>query len=182
MLAVVFVSSATAVVFAVGRTNPQSSPAVAARDTLGDFMAAWSTGDLRDMYGLISPQARAAHSFASFRSSYRAEAAEAGLLRVTTVSPPRGHGAVEHVRVRLQTRHFGSPVVNWQVPMVEAPGGLRVAWTATMAWPGLRQGEHLERKVLVPARRGIIFSHDMTALAEVPRCTASIPRAPRSRG
>jgi cell division protein FtsI/penicillin-binding protein 2 len=131
-------------------------------------MSAWSTGDLRGMYGLISPQARAAHSFTSFRSSYRAEAAEAGLLRVTTVSPPRGHGAVEHVRVRLQTRHFGSPVVNWQVPMVEAPGGLRVAWTATMAWPGLRRGEHLVRKVLVPARRGIIFSRDMTALAEGP--------------
>ena len=168
MLAVVFVSSATAVVFAVGRTNPNSNPAVAARDTLGEFMAAWSTGDLRGMYGLISPQARAGHSFASFRSSYRAEAAEAGLLRVTTVSPPRGHGAVEHVRVRLQTRHFGSQVVNWQVPMVEAPGGLRVAWSATMAWPGLRRGEHLERKVLVPARRGIIFSRDMTALAEGP--------------
>ena len=37
-----------------------------------------------------------------------------------------------------------------------------------MAWPGLHQGERLERKVLVPKRRGIIFARDKTALAEGP--------------
>jgi penicillin-binding protein A len=168
VLAVVFVSSATAVVFAVGRTNADSSPTVVARNVLGDYMAAWSAGDLRAMYKLISPQARTAHSFTSFASSYRVEAGQAGLVRVTAVSPPRGHGVVEHVRLRLQTRRFGSPVVNWRVPMVQAPGGLRVAWTSAMAWPGLRRGERLQRKVIVPARRGIIFARDMTALAEGP--------------
>jgi cell division protein FtsI/penicillin-binding protein 2 len=168
VLAVVFVSSATAVVFAVGRTDTHVNPAAASRQTLNQYLAAWSRGDLHGMYRLISPQARATHSFASFASSYHAESSAAGLVKVTAVSRPRGLGPVEHVIVKLKTRLFGTPTVNWRVPMVEAPGGYRVDWTAPLAWPGLRKGERLERKVLVPKRRGIIFARDKTALAEGP--------------
>ena len=61
-------------------------------------------------------------------------------------------GDVE-VPVRVQTRLFGALSSDFTLPLQGSGSGTRIAWSRSLAFPGLRTGERLSRHTTLPAAR-----------------------------
>ena len=74
-------------------------------------------------------------------------------------------GAVK-LPVKLDTRLFGRLSLDFTLPTVEDPThGTRIAWSRSLAFPGLRPGEALSRDTNLP-RRATLLARDGSVLAE----------------
>lgn len=157
-----------AVAFAVGAIVGAHSGSSSARGLAESFARAWSRGDYAAMYSEIAPRAQRAISPREFAAAYR-EAAMLATVSATRVTG-RAHtaaGGVEVVPVRVRTRLFGTLDSAWRLPVVSAPGGAgeRVAWSRSLAFPGLRKGERLGRRTNLPPRAALL-ARDGSVLAE----------------
>jgi penicillin-binding protein A len=135
---------------------------------VGRFVTAWTRGDYLSMYADIDSAAQHGTSIEAFADAYRQA------LRTATVTHARLAGTAKSgpsgtvtVPVRVDTRLFGVLSLNFAVRVVEGAEGPRVAWSRSLAFPGLRPGELLSRSTTLP-RRATLLARDGSVLAESP--------------
>jgi hypothetical protein len=170
------VLAVAAVAFAVGAVlgaehSSSAAPALAAR-----FVAAWAHGDYASMYGETTPASQRAVTVGEFARAYEEALATATAVGERVVGPPRSVGAgvetVETVPVRVRTRLFGTLVESFRLPILTVPEvGARVAWSRSLAFPGLEPGERLSRSTALPPRAALL-ARDGSVLAEGPASAA----------
>jgi penicillin-binding protein A len=69
------------------------------------------------------------------------------------------------VPVRVRTRLFGTLSSDFTLPMQGSGSATRIAWSRSLAFPGLRSGERLTRHTTLP-RRAALLARNGTVLAE----------------
>jgi peptidoglycan glycosyltransferase len=131
------------------------------------FTAAWARSDYASMYADIDAEARREVTPSEFANSYRsalttATATPSG-LRVT--GKAHGAGGAVVVPVRVRTHLFGKLSSDFTLPMQGSGSATRIAWSRSLAFPGLRPGERLTRHTTLP-RRATLLARDGTVLAE----------------
>jgi cell division protein FtsI/penicillin-binding protein 2 len=160
-----------------GAERPSSSPApgLAAR-----FAAAWARSDYASMYSEISPTAQREVSASEFAGDYREALTTATAEGERVAGTPRGAAdGVEVVPVRVRTRLFGTLAERFVLPIVNGPqeGEVRVAWSRSLTFPGLRPGELLSRHTALPPRAALL-ARDGSALAQGPAVAAGARSSP----
>jgi cell division protein FtsI/penicillin-binding protein 2 len=154
-----------AIAFAFGASA--GAPGSPEKEAAERFAAAWSRKDFTAMYRELNEASRRAVGVEEFAAAYR-EAAEVATLRSLEVGSAQDareeSGAkVVPVPVVAGTVAFGDVGAELELPYDE--GG--VDWDASLVFPGLAAGEHLENRVDL-APRAAILARDGTALAEGP--------------
>jgi cell division protein FtsI/penicillin-binding protein 2 len=154
-----------AIAFAFGASA--GAPGSPEKEAAERFAAAWSRKDFAAMYRELNEASRRAVGVEEFAAAYR-EAAEVATLRSLEVGSAQDardeSGAkVVPVPVVAGTVAFGDVGAELELPYDE--GG--VDWDASLVFPGLAAGEHLENRVDL-APRAAILARDGTALAEGP--------------
>jgi penicillin-binding protein A len=125
------------------------------------------------MYADIDPAAQRRTSPSAFAASYRQALRAATVTRTQTAGRARRSGGRELVPVRVHTRLFGSLALRFELDIKPSSNGLRVRWSRSLTFPGLRAGELLSRRTTLP-RRATLLARDGSVLAE------SDPEAPAS--
>ncbi len=138
------------------------------------YVTAWQQGDVAQMYALLDSGSRAHTSEAGFARALRRTAGTATLtsLRVLHVGSRRGD--TFPVRMRADTRLWGSLTEVLNVPVSGSGSGARVHLETSLLFPGLRAGERLHRQIVLPPRATLLAS-DGTPLAQGPDRTSPIP-------
>jgi peptidoglycan glycosyltransferase len=132
------------------------------------FTAAWAKSDYASMYADIDAEAQREVTPSEFANSYRSAltTATATLTGLRVTGKPRGaRGGGVEVPVRVQTHLFGTLSSDFTLPMQGSDSGTRIAWSHSLAFPGLRPGERLTRHTTLP-RRATLLARDGTVLAE----------------
>jgi peptidoglycan glycosyltransferase len=153
------------VAFVIGiATGAPGSPE---KDAANRFAEAWEAENFKAMYGELNEASRARVDRKEFEAAYREaeQVATARKLATDSAGDPRqtDAGTTVPVGVTVETVAFGSLEAELELPF--ADGG--VEWDASLAFPGLKQGEELAADVEL-AERGPILARDGTALAEGP--------------
>jgi penicillin-binding protein A len=156
-----------AVAFLIGAIAGASHSPSYAHTLAERFTAAWARSDYVSMYADIDAQAQRELTLSEFANSYSGAlttaTATATGMRVTG-NPHSVAGGVE-VPVRVQTRLFGALSSDFTLPMQGSGSGTRIAWSRSLAFPGLHPGERLSRHTTLP-RRATLLARDGTVLAE----------------
>ena len=155
-------------------SSPSPAPALAAR-----FTAAWARGDYASMYGEIAPSSQREVSVGEFAGDYQEALMTATASGERVMGTPRAAASgVEVVPVRVRTRLFGVLTESFALPIVSGPEegdrseiGQRVAWSPSLAFPGLRPGELLRRRTTLPPRAALL-ARDGSVLADGPASAA----------
>jgi cell division protein FtsI/penicillin-binding protein 2 len=157
------------VAFAVGvitGAHGSGSPSYALADA---FVRAWTRGDYATMYSDIDSSAQRHTSASAFAGAYQQALRTATATRLKITGRPQGvAGGLVAVPVRVDTRLFGPLALSFAVRAVEGGGeGIRIAWSRSLAFPGLHSGELLTRRTTLP-RRATLLARDGSVLAEGP--------------
>ena len=152
--------------FAVGTVvGVRHEPAEAA--VARQWANAWERADYPAMHALLSERAQKRASLKRFVRTYREAAETVTLSKVRAAKPRRGDDDSYDLPVRMQTKIFGRLTGNVVLPMTQDEDGTAVDWRAPLVFPGLRQGERLQRTTTLGAR-GAILARDGTSLAKGP--------------
>ncbi len=161
------VMALAAVAFAIGAIigangGPSSSDSLAGR-----FVAAWSRNDFAAMYADIDDASRHSLSADQFASTYHEAMRTATATSLRAIGKPRSTpGGFVAVPVRVRTRLFGTLSLAVRVRIVHgAGGGDAIAWSRSLAFPGMRSGETLSRRTTLPLR-ATVLARDGSVLAE----------------
>jgi cell division protein FtsI/penicillin-binding protein 2 len=145
----------------VGANHGSAAHTLAAR-----FVAAWTRSDYASMYSDIDASSRRNASASEFARAYRSALIIATATGWKVAGRPRNApGGIVSVPVRVRTRLFGTLSLDFALKIVEGGGeGARVAWSRSLAFPGLRPGELLSRRTEL-ARRATLLARDGSVLA-----------------
>lgn len=137
------------------------------RDVVDRFGAAWEAGDYDAMYAELTPGAQADYDADEFEQTY-AEAASVATTEAVDFVESRGPleqdgETVVALDVSVDTASFGEVAGEIAVPIADGA----IAWEPRMAFPGLGEGQSLERKTKL-AERAPILAADRSPLAEGP--------------
>ncbi|HEU4978460.1 MAG TPA: penicillin-binding transpeptidase domain-containing protein, partial [Solirubrobacteraceae bacterium] len=130
------------------------------------FAAAWSRHDYAGMYADASDAAHRRWSGTGFAAAYR-EAAATATARALRIGRPFRRAGAWRVPVTATTRIFGTVRGSVALPMTSGSGPVRIAWTPSLTFPGLRAGERLTRRLALPPRADLL-ARDGTPLAQGP--------------
>lgn len=132
------------------------------------FVAAWTRGDYATMYSDIAPAAQRGISPSAFGRAYQEAltTATATSVRVSGRAHALPGGRVS-VPVRVRTRLWGTLSLQYTLSTVSGAEGPRVAWSRSLAFPGLPPGAMLSRRISLP-RRATLLARDGSVLAESP--------------
>jgi penicillin-binding protein A len=156
-----------AVAFAIGAILGAGQGPSASATLANKFVAAWAKSDYTEMYAEIDSASKHSLTAGEFVSAYRQAMATATAtgLRVTGKARAAQDGLVA-VPVQVHTRLFGTLALNVEVRVVDGTeGGHAVAWSHSLAFPGMLAGETLTRQTTLPARAKLL-ARDGSALAE----------------
>lgn len=128
------------------------------------YMTAWERGDYAAMYRLTTNGDRAAGR-ARFVGAYETAAATATLRTIDAGRPPGAKDGSVTVPVTVRTRLFPAFRTTIVLPVKGSGESARIVWAPNLVFPGLRQGEQLNRRTSMPAR-GDILSRDGTPIAK----------------
>ncbi|MGV1047443.1 MAG: penicillin-binding transpeptidase domain-containing protein [Solirubrobacterales bacterium] len=153
------------VAFVVGAAL--GAPGSPQKEAADRFTTAWAQSDFAAMYAELNDGSKAAVSLDEFTDAYREAEQVATLKSLEPGSPhdPESAGATTAVPISIiaSTTAFGRFEDELVLPF--ADGG--VEWDASLVFPGLRNGEHLESEIEL-APRAAILANDGTPLAEGP--------------
>ncbi len=175
MIALAALAFLVGAILGAEHSSPSPAPALAAR-----FAAAWARGNYASMYGEIAPSSQREVSASEFAGDYREALMTATANGERVTGAPRGAaGGVERVPVRVRTRLFGVLSESFALPIVSGPGEgeVRVAWSPSLAFPGLRPGELLYRRTTLPPRAALL-ARDGSVLADGPASAAGARSSP----
>jgi cell division protein FtsI/penicillin-binding protein 2 len=133
------------------------------------FAHAWEQRDMRAMYALLTPEAKARISRSGFMAAYSADAATATMSSVR-VPRVRRAGAGAELTVAARTRAFG--IVRGVITLPVVHG--KIAWGRHMTFPGLRPGVVLSRQTSIPQRASIL-ARDGRVIATGPSVARAQP-------
>jgi penicillin-binding protein A len=155
-----------AVAFATGAIVGSGQGASPAAKLADQFVSAWTRGDYRTMYGEIDAASQQRISPSQFAAAYEQATKTATATHLKSVGRARrGSGGRVTVPVRVRTRLFGTLSLDFALTVEDVGEGLRVRWSRSLAFPGLRTGESLSRQMTLP-RRATLLARDGTVLAE----------------
>jgi peptidoglycan glycosyltransferase len=157
------------VAFAIGAIVGANHTSSSTQALAQSFVVAWTRGDYARMYSDIDASSRQATSVGAFTEAYRKAltTATATSMRVTG-NAHDAPGGLLTVPVRVRTRLFGTLALSFTVRTVTGGGeGTRIAWSTSLAFPGLDPGEQLSRRTTLP-RRATLLARDGSVLAESP--------------
>jgi hypothetical protein len=155
-----------AVAFAIGaligaRDGPSTSHQLAAR-----FAAAWAKGDYAHMYLELDAASRRRITADRFAGEYEHALRTATARKLRVAGKPKDAGGLVRVPVRVYTRAFGALSLDFALPVTSAGGeGPHIAWSPSLAFPGLAPGEVLTRRTALPPRARLL-ARDGSTLAE----------------
>jgi penicillin-binding protein A len=159
------VAAMAAVAFVIGlivgaNGRPGAGPALAGR-----FVEAWTHREYAAMYLDLDATSRAAITPAEFAHDYHAALATATATHMRTVGSPHelSDGRVA-VRVRVQTRLFGTLDERFVLPISHGSKGAGITWSRSLVFPGLSEGEVLARETALPPRAALL-ARDGSVLA-----------------
>ena len=137
-----------------------------ASDSLGQqFVTAWTHADYASMYSDIDASSKRSVSASEFASAYQQALRTATALHLSVTGKPSETSAGVRVPTSVQTRLFGTLALPFELRTVEESGQTRIAWTRSMTFPGLREGERLSRRMTLPPRASLL-ARDGSVLAE----------------
>jgi peptidoglycan glycosyltransferase len=175
VIALAAAAFAAGAILGAEHSSSSAAPALAAR-----FAAAWARRDYASMYGELSPASQREVTASQFAQAYQEDltTATASGERVTG-APRAAAGGVEVVPVRVRTRLWGTLAESFRLPVAAEPdeGGERVAWSPSLAFPGLRPGEALSRRTALPPRAAL-EARNGSVLAEGPANAAGQRSSP----
>jgi peptidoglycan glycosyltransferase len=172
--AVLALASVAFVIGAIAGANhsPSYAHALAAR-----FTAAWAKSNYAAMYADIDTSSQHALTPSEFASVYESALRTATIIGMHVTGKPRDIDGDVEVQVRVQTRLFGALSSNFTLPLQGSGSGTRIAWSRSLAFPGLRTGERLSRHMTLP-RRATLLARDGSVLAEGPALEAGQRNSP----
>jgi peptidoglycan glycosyltransferase len=131
------------------------------------FAREWAQRRFAVMYTQITPSAQRSTSPEAFAAAYR-EALVTATASGTSVAgraQTAHEGGTVTVPVRVHTRLFGALSLPFTLRFRDTGDAPRVAWTRSLAFPGLRPGELLSRQTTLP-RRAPLLARNGSVLAE----------------
>jgi peptidoglycan glycosyltransferase len=137
------------------------------KDAANRFAQAWASGSFAAMYKELNPASKAAISVNDFTTAYREAEQVATLksLQSDSAGDPTSSEGEEVVPVPISVATVAFGRLEDEVDLPYSEGG--IAWDASLVFPGLRRGEHLESQIEL-APRAAILAADGTPLAEGP--------------
>jgi peptidoglycan glycosyltransferase len=155
-----------AVAFAIGAIVGANHASSSAHTLAARFVSAWAKGQYTAMYSDISAASRRATSVSEFADSYLHASATATATAMRVAGRPSDvPGGFVAVPVRVHTRLFGTLSVPFTLKIDHDPEGARIAWSRSLSFPGLAQGELLARHTTLP-RRATLLTRDGSVLAD----------------
>jgi cell division protein FtsI/penicillin-binding protein 2 len=144
------------------------------KDAAKRFVDAWTRREFAAMYRELNPASQRAIELNDFVVAYR-DAEDVATLRSLqrgSVGNPRSADGASLLAVGLTaaTMDFGTVDGDIEIPFEE--GG--IAWDASLVFPELRKGEHLESQIEL-APRAPILAADGSPLAEGPAAARAHP-------
>jgi peptidoglycan glycosyltransferase len=167
-----------AVAFAIGvlagaRHGPSPRERLAAR-----FISAWTKGDYAHMYLDLDAGSRRTISAAAFAGEYERALRTATATGLRVAGKPRDvGGGFVRVPVRVHTRLFGTLALAFDLSVDTLSGEALIAWSPSLAFPGLRDGESLARRTTMPPRARLL-ARDGSTLAEGSPTGPGLRRSP----
>ena len=129
------------------------------------FMAAWVRGDYTAMQSELTDASRKARPLADFRKAYT-DAAATATSRACEAGPVgRPKDGIVEVPMTVTTRAFGVVRQPIRLPFTGDGDDARIDWSQHLTFPGVRQGERLDRRMRL-APRASILARDGTPLAQ----------------
>jgi cell division protein FtsI/penicillin-binding protein 2 len=156
-----------AVAFAIGAIVGANSGASPADSFAEKFVREWAKAEYAAMYADVDAGSRRSVSPDEFVSAYH-EAMNTATATDVRVAGKAHHSAdgLVTVPVRVSTRLFGTLALSVELPVAnQAEDGEKVAWSRSLAFPGLHSGEQLSRKTTLPERAKLL-ARDGSVLAE----------------
>ena len=131
------------------------------------FAAAWQEQDFDAMYAELTPGAAAEYDREEFGKAYDSAQRTATIagIGVGEARGPIDEGGEEVVAVDVDVATDSFGTVSGELAVPVADGG--VAWRPSVVFPGLEEGETLERETTAPERAPIL-ARDRSPLAEGP--------------
>lgn len=145
-------------------------------DAVRSYARAWAAGDWAAMHAQLTTDSQRRIGLLPFANAGRTALATATATErsVATGTPKDVGDGRWRVPVTIRTRIFGTVTGDVVVPVVEDGDGKRIDWQPRLVFPGLRDGERLSRRTVMPAR-GTLTARDGTVLAQGPARTSPIP-------
>jgi len=121
------------------------------------------------MYSDLDASSKRAISVSAFADAYRQAIRTSTAVSMRIAGRTRGlPGAIVEVPVRVQTRLFGALTLKYRLHIdEEGEAGPAIAWSRSLAFPGLRAGETLVSHISTP-QRATPLARDGSVLAESP--------------
>ena len=139
------------------------------RDAAERYLEAWQAGDYPAMHSELSTISRQAVPLERFTERYE-EAGSLATLQSIEPGEPGGDEAVVEIPVIASTLAFDE--VEQSMKFTFGEDG--VAWQSGLLFPGLEEGEELERTTRLPPRASIL-AKDGQVMAEGPSLARSYP-------
>ena len=130
------------------------------------YARAYARGDFTAMYAELTPTARGRVGAARFAALHRERLATATGQRLAIAGPlVEGEGGIVRVPYTLRTRAFGRVALTAALPVVEDGDAVGIDFKRNLAFPGLRAGEEMTRRLELPPR-ATLLSRDRAVLAQ----------------
>lgn len=139
------------------------------RDAAERYLEAWQDRDYEAMHSELSTASQEALPLERFTERYR-EAEAIATLRQIDPGEPGGDEDLVEIPVDSSTSAFG--VI--RRPMKFSFGSDGIAWQSGLLFPGLEEGEQLDRKTRLP-RRARILANDGQVMVEGPSLARTYP-------
>jgi penicillin-binding protein A len=155
------------VAFAIGAIVGSGGGASPSKTLTARFVAAWSRGDYASMYGDVDDATKHALSAEAFAAAYAEAMRTATATSIRVLGKPRSADeGLLAVPMRVDTRLFGTLTLDVRLRVVsDTEGDDAIAWSRSLAFPGVRPGETLTRETTLPPRAKLL-ARDGSVLAE----------------
>lgn len=139
------------------------------RDAAERYLEAWQEKDYASMHSELSTASQEAVSLERFTERY--EQAEA-VATLQGIEPGEAGGDETEVEIPVASSTLAFGTVNQQMKFTFGEDG--IAWQSGLLFPGLEEGEELDRKTSLP-RRASILARDGQVMVEGPSLARSYP-------
>ncbi len=128
------------------------------------------------MYADLDAASKRALAQSQFAAAYEGAQRTATATHLTVTGKARDGAGGVSIPVEVQTRLFGTLPLTYTLRTVGESSGPRIAWSRSVAFPGLTAGEQLTRHTSMPARASLLARDGTRARRRAPSTTtASTP-------
>jgi hypothetical protein len=160
----------------VSSCGSSKDEANAEQELVDRYLAAYAQRDYESMFADIDTDAQRVNPVKRFaalhRDAYRLATGESIQVGAATRD-----GRQYTAPVSIRTTLFGTIESELRLRVIGTGGDTKIAWSRSMAFPGLRTGERLTRDAQIPRRGTILFRDGATAIAKGESRSSTAPAA-----